>query len=244
IDRATWNRVQALLGNNQQTSHTMTYASDLIQCGHCGHKITGELKIKQTSAGLKEYYYYRCTKYSKPGHPRIRVTEAELDAQVLAVFDKMRIEDDGMRDWFRAVLASKTKDAQNESRAQRSELQRQETLIAAQQDRLLNLRIDDQIDEKAFNRKQTELRDRLAAIKLQADVLDRTRDENAELASRVFELSQTLRQKWLTANYAEKRKILEIVWLNCTLVDATLCPTIRKPFDVLAEGPFVPDSGG
>lgn len=70
-----------------------------------------------------------------------------------------------------------------------------------------------------------ELRDRLAAIKLQADVLDRTRDENAELASRVFELSQTLRQKWLTANYAEKRKILEIVWLNCTLVDVTLCPT-------------------
>ncbi len=44
----------------------MTYASDLIQCGFCGHKITGELKIKKTSAGLKEYYYYRCTKYSKP----------------------------------------------------------------------------------------------------------------------------------------------------------------------------------
>ena len=47
-----------------------------------------------------------------------------------------------------------------------------------------------------------------------------------------------------SANDAEKRKILEIVWLNCTLVDVTLCPTIRKPFDVLAEGPFVPDSGG
>ncbi len=244
VDRATWNRVQALLGNNQQTSHTMTYASDLIECGFCGHKITGELKIKKTSSGLKEYYYYRCTKYNKPSHPRTRVTEAELDKQVLAVFDKMRIEDDNMRDWFRAVLASKTKDAQSEARAQRSELQRQETLIAAQQDRLLNLRIDDQIDEKSFNRKQMELRDRLASIKLQADVLDRTRDENAELASRVFELSQTLRQKWLTANYAEKRKILEIVWLNCKLVDVTLCPTIRKPFDVLAEGPFVPDSGG
>jgi len=60
----------------------------------------------------------------------------------------------------------------------------------------------------------------------------------------VFGLSQTLRQEWLTANYAEKRKILEIVWLNCKLVDVTLCPAIRKPFDVLAEGPFVPDSGG
>ena len=244
IDRATWDRVQALLGNGQQTSHTMTYASDLIECGHCGHKITGELKTKKTKAGLKDYCYYRCTKYNKPGHPRTRVTEAELDRQVLAIFDKMRIENDGVRDWFRAVLASKTRDAQTDSRAQRTELQRQETLIAAQQDRLLNLRIADQVNEKTFNSKQTELRDRLAAIKLQVDALDRTRDENAELASRVFELSQTLRAKWLTADYAEKRKILEIVWLNCQLVDATLIPTIRKPFDVLAEGLLTEESGG
>ncbi len=88
------------------------------------------------------------------------------------------------------------------------------------------------------------MRDRLASIKLQTDVVDRTRDENAELASKVFELSQTLRQKWLTADYAEKRKILEIVWLNCRLNDASLCPTIRKPFDVLVEGLLVRESGG
>lgn len=60
----------------------------------------------------------------------------------------------------------------------------------------------------------------------------------------MFELSQTLRQKWITAEYAEKRQILEIVWLNCRLDDVALCPTIRKPFDVLAEGLPVPDSGG
>ena len=117
-------------------------------------------------------------------------------------------------------------------------------MIAGQQDRLLNLRIDDQIDEDTFARKQTELRDRLASITLQLEGLNRTRDENAELACRVFELSQTLCERWVTADYDEKRMILEIVWLNCRLDDVTLVPTIRKPFDVLAEGPFVPDSGG
>ena len=244
IDRSTWDRVQALLGNGQQLSHTMTYAADLIECGFCGHKITGELKVKKTKLGPKEYFYYRCTKYNKDGHPRNRVTEADLDKQVLRLFDRMRIEDESIRDWFRAVLASKTRDAQADSRAQRAEMQRQEKLIAAQQDRLLNLRIGDQIDEATFNRKQTELRDRLAVLKLQLDVLDRTRDENAELASRVFELSQSLRQKWLTADYGEKRKILEIVWLNCKLVDVTLVPEIRKPFDVLIEGPLTKESGG
>ena len=63
-----------------------------------------------------------------------------------------------------------------------------------------------------FVRKQTELRDRLAAIKLQLDVLDRSHDETAELASKVFELSQTLHQEWIVADYHAKRRILEIVF--------------------------------
>ena len=105
-----------------------------------------------------------------------------------------------------------------------------------QQDRLLNLRLADDIDQDAFARKSTEIRDRLASIKLQIDALDRSHDETAELASKVFELSQTLRQQWLTADYDAKRRILEIVCLNCTLNGATLVPTMRKPFDALVEG--------
>jgi site-specific DNA recombinase len=86
-----------------------------------------------------------------------------------------------------------------------------------------------ELDVGKLSQKKTELRDRFAAIKLQLDVLDRSQDENADLTSKVFELSQTLRQRWLTADYAEKRKILDIVWLNCRLDDAKLCPQIRKP---------------
>src|SRR5260221_14383205 len=61
-------------------------------------------------------------------------------------------------------------------------------------------------------------------------------DETAELASKVFELSQMLRQQWLTGDYDAKRRILEILCLNCMLDGATLVPEMRKPFDVLAEG--------
>jgi hypothetical protein len=39
----------------------------------------------------------------------------------------------------------------------------------------------------------------------------------ADLAVKAFELSQTLRAKWLTADYAAKRRILEIILSNCTL---------------------------
>ena len=236
VDRATWDRVQTILGGHVYQSHELTYAGDRIKCGHCGHRITGEVKTKQTKAGAKRYIYYRCTYYNKGDHPRIRVCEADFDSQVLAILNKMKIEDEGVRDWFRTVLASKTRDTQLDSLSQRHELQRQETLIVGQQDRLLNMRLAEEIDESTFAAKQTELRDRLSNLKLQLDVLDRSHDEYADLASRIFELSQSLTDKWLTADVIEKRQILEIVFLNCVLDDVTLVPTIRKPFDVLAEG--------
>jgi len=200
------------------------------------HSPTDFAASSTNNAGTKQYNYYRCVYYNRGDHPRIRVREADLDAQVLTIFGKMRIDDDEVRDWFRAVLVSQTKDSQDESRAQRVELTRQEALLVAQQDKLLDPRLREEIDELAYASKRTQLRDRLASIKLQRDALDRSHDEVADLASRVFELSQTLTQKWLRSDVFEKRRILEIVFLNCTLDGVSLRPTIRKPFDVLAEG--------
>jgi len=62
------------------------------------------------------------------------------------------------------------------------------------------------------------------------EALDRSHHEQ-DLAVKVFELSQTLVEQWLNADYAEKRRILEIVCLNFQLDDATLVPEIGNPFD-------------
>ena len=66
----------------------------------------------------------------------------------------------------------------------------------------------------------------------------------SNLAVKVFELSQALSQKWLTSDYATKRRIMEIVFLNCRLDAATFCPTMRKPFDENVEGLLVQSSRG
>ena len=245
IERSTWARVQVLLGEGNYHSHALTYSGELIRCGHCGAPITGEQKTKPIKGGgSRSYVYYRCAKYTRAGHPRTRVPEAEFDRQILDLFGKMKVADPAVRDWFRAVLASQTRDTQADNRAQRAELNRQETLLLQQQDRLINMRLAEDIDQEIFARKSVELRDRLAGIKLQKDALDRSRDELGELASKVFELSQTLTERWLTADYAEKRRTLEIVCLNFSLDGVTLCPTIRKPFDMLAEGLLVQSSRG
>jgi site-specific DNA recombinase len=50
--------------------------------------------------------------------------------------------------------------------------------------------LSEDIDQESFAHKHTELRDRLASIKLQLDPVDRSHDETAELAARVFELGK------------------------------------------------------
>ena len=92
IDRATWDRVQSLLGQKIYRSHQMTYASELIECAYCGHPITGETKTKTTKTGERQYVYYRCSRYHVGDHPHIRMNEAEFDEQVLALFDRLRVD--------------------------------------------------------------------------------------------------------------------------------------------------------
>jgi hypothetical protein len=166
----------------------------------------------------------------------VRVTEGDLDAELLSIFDRMKVHDAAVREWFSAVLRSQTRDSQTQAAEQRADLQRQLTAALGQQDRLVNLRLNEEIDAETFAKKQTELRDRESALKLSMEALDRTHHEIADLAVKAFELSQTLREQWLTADHATKRLLLEIVCLNCRLVDGSLECEMRKPFDVLAKG--------
>ncbi|HEY0981836.1 hypothetical protein [Schlesneria sp.] len=65
---------------------------------------------------------------------------------------------------------------------------------------------------------------------------DRGRHEIIDIAVKPVELSQSLGEKWLTADYAAERRILEILCLNCSLDGVSLVATMRKPFDLLAKG--------
>ena len=92
------------------------------------------------------------------------------------------------------------------------------------------------MNRDTYNTKNRQLRERADELKLKIEGCDRGVDENADLAVKTFELSQALVEKWDSADIAEKRQILEIVCLNWTLEGASLVPTMRKPFDILAEG--------
>lgn len=244
IDRRLWDRVQTLLGQKVYKQHQMTYASDLIECAHCGSPITGERKFKMTKSGEREYVYYRCTQYHKGDHPRIRLTENELDSQMLAIFDTLRVEDAEFRDLFREQLRQATNWEFGQASKEDGNLKNRHTEVVRLQQQLLNLRLLEEIDADTFARKARELRDEEAELRLEIDRCSRGRNEIIDIAVKAFELSQSLREKWFDADYAAKRRILEILCLNWTLDGASLVATMRKPFSLLAEGLLQKDSRG
>lgn len=240
VDRGTFERVQGLMRGCAYKSHDLVFAGERIRCAHCGAPITGEKKTKATKKhGERHYCYYRCSRYTQAGHPRVRVVEAELDQQVLARFDDIRVEKPEVRDWFLEVLRARSAAGRQDAKERAAELGRQLTLVRNQQDRLLNLRLLDEVDEDAYARKATELRDRAARLEGELKNCDGGGDgeaRKAKAAERLFELAQTLRQRWLAADHRVKRELLDIVCLNLTLEGANLALEMRKPFCVLAEG--------
>src|SRR5262249_55769814 len=108
---------------------------------------------------------------------------------------------------------------------------------------LLDLRIEGEISPEDFALKRQELHERQAGIRLQLETTDRDDREVADLAIKAFELSQSLGIRWEKADFAAKRTILEIlcerVVLNCDRLEFSL----RKPFDLLADGKLVSVNG-
>jgi hypothetical protein len=193
-------------------SSSTTRLQRLITCAHCNHVVTGEKMLKTPPNGTKrEYSYYRCSRYGDKGHPRVRLTEQQIDPQLKACFATIRIEDATERQWFVDVIKAKAHTGHDQNRQHQKELLRQREQVNAKLQTLLDLRMDGEITADDYATKRQELHDRQNAIALQLQTSDRDGREIADLAIKAFELSQSLREKWIKADYQAKRTILGIM---------------------------------
>jgi hypothetical protein len=103
----------------------------------------------------REYVDNRCADDNADGHPRIRIREEDLNRQVLALFDHIRIKEDKVRDWFLQVLRARVRQGQQVNRDHIAVLNRQLSSLRQQQDR----------------------RERIAPLSLEIEARDRDRSE-------------------------------------------------------------------
>ena len=75
--------------------------------------------------------------------------------------------------------------------------------------------------------------DRIAKLTLQMESADRRKDGNADLARHVFASSQSSKAKWLTADFAANRRLLDYVCLSFVLKGFSLCFFQKKALQQL-----------
>ena len=138
------------------------------------------------------------------------MNQGQIDQQLLALFATIKLDTE-TRQWFVAVIKARAKAGQVNNKQNKIELRRQHDSIETKLQSLLDLRIEGSIGQDEFVAKRLELQDRQAAVRLQLECADRDNDAVADLAIKAFEFSQTLTERWFTADYNAKRTILSIM---------------------------------
>jgi site-specific DNA recombinase len=236
IDKMTWDLVRVSFDEQKYRSHEMVYANQLIHCGYCGHPITGEEKEKVTKAGPMKYIYYRCGRYQRHGHPRVRLREQELDLQVRQMLADFRAERPELQRLIFNTALSRLEDERTSSEVRAEEVKRQLSLIEGQRDELLNLRLAKGIPEDRFAAKQAELQEREDLIRRQVQLMDELRNQNDALAARAPDVFVLIQQDWDTLSRMAKHDILRLLFGGFVLDDRTLVPRNGTPLELFRAG--------
>lgn len=225
-----WERVQDVLDGRQASGrkvrkHSFAY-SGLLNCGHCGCAMVGEIK-------KGKYVYYHCTGYrGKCPEPYVR--EEEISAQFSQLLGQFRF-DDAILEWVKNALRESHAVERQEQAEAVERLVSTERQIQRRIDAMYVDKLDGRITADFFDAKSAEWRaeqeECIASIKR----LRSTDRSYIEDGIRILELAKNARKLFDQQGSAEKRKLLDFVVSNSTWRDGKLASTYRQPFDLIAE---------
>ena len=199
--------------------------SGLVECGHCGCSLVGEIKKGR-------YIYYHCTGY-KGKCPEPYTREEVLEEQFAGLLKRLRFEPDVLA-WVKEALKQSHADEKREHDEAIGQLQAEYTRLQNRIDAMYLDKLDGRIGAAFFDHKAAEWRaeqDRIHRMIQQHQSANQSYLEEGvqllELANRAYDLFRK-------QHPSEKRRLLNFVLSNCTWKGGQLSAEFRQPFDMLA----------
>jgi site-specific DNA recombinase len=229
ISKGLFDSVQEAFRRQNKPKHSkrrFAFAG-LLTCEKCGCTITAEIKKQR-------YTYYHCTGFKgKCGNSWVR--EEELEDSFGEIVRNIRIDRSHVELIKEALRLSHTEEKEYHDQMIK-DLSAQYMRIQNRLDQAYIDKLDGKIVEEFWLEKSEEWRGEQQAIREKIH-----RHENANVnyfdqGVKILELAHRAYPLYLSQNAFEKRKLLDFILSNCTLNDGILCPTYRKPFDILAKG--------
>jgi site-specific DNA recombinase len=243
ITRELWQRVQGVLdGRNARKTRRgkRDFAfSGLMNCGHCGCAMVGELKKGR-------YVYYHCTGYKgKCDEPYVR--EEVIADKFSSILGRLSFADEVLQ-WVSTALRESHSDQKKEHESAIARLQAECDRIQNRIHAMYVDKLDGRIDRSFYVQMSEQWRVEQEKL-MQEITLHRAADQcYLDEGVRLLELAQTSQRLFAKQEPREQRRLLNFVLSNSTWKSGELSVVFRQPFDLIAEttasGGDGDDSGG
>lgn len=234
VSRDLWQRVQSVLDRrfekrHRKVKHDFAFAR-LIECGHCGCAMVGELK-------KGKYVYYHCTgakgKVAGTKCPEPYTREEVLDAKFGEVLKGLRFDEEIVT-WVASALRESHADEKLHHDHAIAALQAEYRRIQNRIDAMYLDKLDGRIDAGFFDRQAAEWRSEQDRVTRSIQEHQGANQTYLEEGVRLLELSRRAYELFRKQPAGEKRKMLDFVLSNCSWKDGELTATFRQPFDIIA----------
>jgi DNA invertase Pin-like site-specific DNA recombinase len=200
---------QRFARRNRRAKHDFAF-SGLINCGHCGCALVGEIK-------KAKYVYYHCTGYrGKCSEPYTR--EEVFERLFGDVLGHLRLDSEVLQ-WVREALRQSHQDENRSHNEAVARLQSEYDNLERRIEKMYLDRLDGRIDTGFFDRKASEWRNQQNVL---AEEIQRHRESKQTYLSEginLLELAGKAKDLFLKQPAREKRRLLSFLLSNCIWQD-------------------------
>jgi site-specific DNA recombinase len=226
VTRVVWERCQEILDGRHEKKHRKVkhdfVFSGLVNCGHCGCSLVGEIKKAR-------YVYYHCTGYrGKCPEPYTR--EEILENQFAGGLHGLVIPPAVLTWLQREIVADDLKERQAREQATRrheAELDRLEGRL----DILYEDRLDGRIDADTYDRRAQEIRAERCRVQARITECRSAILPPAAHALDLMSLTSRAAELFQEQTGSEKRRLLRVVVAKATWQTGELRMCFREPFE-------------
>ena len=207
----------------------------LLTCANTGKQCTAETHKKTYTNGDTAKWVYVVS--YKPGDTKKKVwtREDDVEKQVMHALDTLTIKDEGylqdIMSWIRSTHDSKKSYHKQHTRT----LKKEHTEIENKIERLMDMRINEEVSKEEFIKNKKRLKDRQYEITELIHAYDITEDEFNNRLICLINIANGASRAFRGSDIHEKREMLSFIFQNLTLKEKKLEYTMRYPFNLFAD---------
>lgn len=207
----------------------------ILTCATTGKTISAERHSKTYQHGGRDEWIYLSAWNPDDPKKKVWIREEQVLGQVEAALGTLAIKDEKALKNITSYIFQTNESKKAFHLKQTAFLKKEHTEIEERLDKLLDLMMEKVITKEEFEIKKRKLKDRQYEIDDLIRCYDETDDVFTKRLIELLNLSAGALDRFRGSNIAEKRDLLNFVFLNLKLNGKKLEYTIRCPFDAFAQ---------